>query len=203
MLKIKQSERVVFVGQTGSGKTFLAQKLSYNLKRFVLIDSKGMPDANERFGTEDWSAKGLQDLMEGEPVRLRVGTPNLPVNDWPDYYDELFGSVFEAGDVSIYIDEMFTVSGLNPKTNLTRLLTQGREFNVSTWIGTQRPSKIPLITLSEAQHYFIFNLRLPQDRKRMSELANREELPLLDERYAFYYYDVNNDKLYQSDPIPN
>ncbi len=58
-------------------------------------------------------------------------------------------------------------------------------------IATQRPSRIPLITLSEAEHFYIFRLQLLKDRQRVEELTGITAEAQTDlGRFEFFYFNV-------------
>jgi hypothetical protein len=83
-------------------------------------------------------------------------------------------------------------------TNATRagrgyrtVLQLGRERGVGCWSATQRPASIPVVTVTEAEHFFTFKLRAKQDRERMFEYTGQPELLQIprDPRGYWYYND--------------
>jgi hypothetical protein len=95
------------------------------------------------------------------------------------------------------VDELMSVSP-NPAVipeYLRAIYTRGRELKVACWGLTQRPSGISQIPISEAIHYFVFDLNLKTDRKKLVEITGQPELMELPgdtEEYAFWYYNVKN-----------
>jgi DNA helicase HerA-like ATPase len=74
------------------------------------------------------------------------------------------------------------------------ILAQGRELGIALWALTQRPSTIPQIAISESTHVFVFELNLPQDRKKMVDTTGFEELEEKPGEYNFWYVDVATGK---------
>ena len=170
-------DRVALVGKNGSGKTYAAGILTRGLRRLVAIDSKGI--SLRKWGLEDFDPVGrirfkganratrLRDALEdgSTPVRLRI-VPGVGYN-----YERLFEYLYTQRNLTIYIDELYAVlppSGRSPY--LQALYTRGRELGIGTWASMQRPSWVPLYSLSESEWIYLFRLQLAADRKRMMEM---------------------------------
>lgn len=192
-LQIEADERVCFVGKTGSGKTFLARHLLAQHPRVIVIDPKGT------FGSEGftrWNKKTRKFLLsEDKPFRIRI--PAVIADKPEEAYDAIFQEVFESeGNILIYIDELYLVTGVTGGKYLRALYSQGRELGLSVWSATQRPSRVPLFTLSESEWTFAFRLQLLNDRIRMSEIMGntvRNGIPSTDKN-GFYVYHQQWDK---------
>jgi len=165
--KIPSKDRVCFIGPTGSGKTELAKALLVTRRNAIAVDTKR---------NEDWAEFGP--IVYGNEVyRVRAGrfawyVPGEFLVD--DALPEKFfrWALLRRFTVT-YVDELLNV----PNVDAMKILaTQGRSAKSGLWVATQRPSGVPLYTISEAQHYFIFWLRLEEDRERM-ERATGTEIP--------------------------
>lgn len=190
-MMVRGDERVAFVGKTSSGKTFAAEALANPLPRMVVLDPKGM--LRNQWGLTDWDGNQAKLLAKGKPCRIRVPAPFD--GDWEPY---LKASYF-AGGVTVYIDEVYGVvpPGRNPSEYLTALYTRGRELGIGVWAATQRPSKIPLFVLSEAEWSFVFRLLLLKDRQRMQETIGRiPEVPAKDDHGFWLYHSSWNSPIY-------
>lgn len=182
---IKANERVAIAGKTGTGKTFLAKHLTRGLRRFVLIDSKGTLD---NWNTVPWDNESAKLLAEGEPVRVRVLSPIVEKpEEYRAYFDAIFKAAYDAGDVTVYVDEVYAVTQNGIPAHLGALYTRGRELGIGVWAAMQRPTFIPLFVLSEADHLFCFFLQLEKDRRRMSEFMGEEVLEAANDEHGFYY----------------
>lgn len=193
-LEILASERVALVGKTGSGKTTLALFLTKSLRRLVVFDPKGTLNT-PTWRLEDWSQKGIQQLADGEPIRMRVPAPLS--GNWEPYFAE----IFSIGNCAVYIDEVYGVvpPQTKPGPMFTALYTRGRELNLGVIAATQRPTWVPLFVLSEAEWLFVFRLQLQIDRNRMSEIAGPALLPPIpsEDEFGFYVYNsLWNDPIY-------
>lgn len=83
-----------------------------------------------------------------------------------------------------------------PSSWLGAIATRGRQLNIGLWCATQRPARVPIFLLSEADHFFMFHLKLPVDIGRVYEIAEmtREEqirMPMstrkLKKRHFYYH----------------
>jgi DNA helicase HerA-like ATPase len=179
---------MIAVGKTGSGKTFLMKYLTRGLKRLIVLDPKSMIDPKQWH--LDWvDTGGLRDLIKGKDARLLVRT--YDTSEWNTYLQ----AAWEATNTVVYIDELYALvefGRIAPPRILSQLYTQGRERKVGVWGSTQRPSWVPLFTMSESDWFFAFRTQLQDDRKRLSELMGPEVLePIpVSDPYGFWMYNV-------------
>jgi hypothetical protein len=187
-IDIDSSERLIAVGKTGSGKTFLMKYLTRGLRRLIVLDPKAMIDPNEWH--LDWvDTGGLRDLQKGKDARLLVRT--YDTSEWNVYLQ----AAWEATNTVVYIDELYALvefGRIAPPRILSQLYTQGRERKVGVWGSTQRPTWVPLFTLSECDWFFGFRTQLQDDRKRLAEMMGPEVLdPIpVSDPYGFWMYNV-------------
>lgn len=191
--RIRSNERVAFVGKTGSGKTTMARFLTRALGRFVVFDPKGTIGlAAEAWNVEPWSERGLAQLRKPKGLtRLVVPGPG-PDDDPFGYWIPYLRAIFELGNVTLYIDEMYAVNrpGTFPSAELMALYTRGRELGIGVWAATQRPTLVPLVMLSECEWLFTFRLLLEQDRKRMAEICGPMVLDSVRDPYGYWLYNT-------------
>lgn len=177
-------------GKTGAGKTYLARYMTRPLKRLVVLDGKGtLGDWN----LDAWNHETYRALVRGEPVRARVIPP--VGMDVLDFWDEVLMACYNAGNLTIYIDELYAVCPPNkpPSNALFAVYTRGRELGLGVWASTQRPVWIPLVALSEAEHFFMFRLQLYEDRQRLSAFMGRTVLNQIKDKHGFYYMQSEED----------
>lgn len=199
-MQIKQSEHVFIAGMTGSGKTYLAETYLASYPNVIALDTKGFID---------WSIAGyvpvyerlvdLQNFGEGKAIYRPA-----PEEMNEDFYNLFFKWVYERQNTICYIDELMSVATASTVPfYLKAILTRGRQRNTSCWALTQRPSGIPLITMSEATHYFIFDLKLEEDRERIRRITGSDlfeykpseygKLKGIKKDYLFFYYNAKMD----------
>lgn len=158
--RIKRGENLAIIGPRGSGKTELAKVLLKTRRNAIAVDTKQV---------ENWNMIGPS-VGERDLYRIRVGRfiyrvpPEFIVDG--NVQDAFFRWALRAKNRTVYVDE---ANDLMQTHGLKILMTQGRASNVGVWIATQRPCHIPLFLISEAQHYFIFSLRLKADRDRIEQ----------------------------------
>lgn len=184
--RIRADERIFICGRTGSGKTFLAMHLLLPVSRLVVIDPKASLAAWE---LEDWGEAARRRLRNGEPVRTRAVEPEEAM--------EALAEAYEAGNVIVYIDEVYGLvpPGSRPDPVLTAIWTRGRERKVAGWASTQRPTWVPLFVMSEADHFFIFTLNLAEDRARVAGFVGEGVMQPPRHPHGFYHYSVREGRL--------
>jgi hypothetical protein len=203
----KRGERAFVVGGTGSGKTaFAVWLLPYvDVTPFVIYDTKierkyeALPASRivETF-------KDLSKACGDKSIDYVIYRPTVSLLHDVKAMDALLGYHYETFKRSgVMIDELtqFTRSSY-PGPGMTSLLTRGRSRGITTVMCTQRPSGIPLFCISESEKYYIFKLKLEEDRERFDGAVpgkeyksagaiKRLKFSRLPEppKHGFWYYD--------------
>jgi hypothetical protein len=155
----------------------------FNRKRLVITDSK---NELQEWNVEDFSSSALRKIRNGDDIRVRAVYNNE--------VGEALNAAYEAGNINVYIDEATSV--IRTKENklaLEDIWQRGRSRNVGGWISSQRPSGIPLELISEGNHFFCFRLLLDRDRSRMSEFMGNKVLSIPQDKYGFYYRNIERE----------
>lgn len=180
------TDRAVFVGQTGSGKTTLAQHLCATRRFVVALDPKALLKWPGYVRVT--SLDRVIALKPTEAPRI-IYAPALDELTDPDTINTFFRWVYERGNCTVYIDELYAItSGDIYPYYLGACYTRGRERKVETWGATQRPARVPQIVFSEAEHLYAFKLRMPQDRERVEKMSGigEDRLAALAKRQFIY-----------------
>jgi energy-coupling factor transporter ATP-binding protein EcfA2 len=184
---IRPGERVFFVGPSGSGKTEVARALLAAQKHAIILDTKG---------SEDWSDVGEicgpRDIYNVKNGRYVYSVePDFLVD--PARQEKFFRWCLARGNCVVYVDELLDILEV---PGLKIVATQGRAKRVGLWTGTQRPHGVPIFALSEANHAFVWRLRVDRDRQRIESAVglDRGAIPWDGEGmrrpFAFLYIDA-------------
>jgi hypothetical protein len=190
-VSIARSERVFAVGATGSGKTSLIKLLLLGQLHIAILDTK------HRFtwgaaGNRAWQTPPVTTADLSVVLRHRGPHPLIyrpALSEMTTGCNKFFSWVYSRGGTLVYVDEVLPIvrpTWLAPA--YAQCLQLGRELEIGTWSGTQRPAKVPLILLTEAEHDLIFRLRNPADRKRMADYTDPKILTRNPEGHEFWYY---------------
>jgi hypothetical protein len=172
------TDRACLVGQTGSGKTTLARFLLQYRPFVVVHDGKG---------TIEWPGyrrfvhlKAMVATVDANPRNYPrvIYRPTVEEMRNPALVDGFFRWVYLRKNCTLYVDETFSVveafQGVTPP-GYQACITRGREKRVEVWSSTQRPYRIPLIVLTESEHYYVFRLQGLEDRLRMRGVSGLSE----------------------------
>lgn len=200
-IKMGRNDRASLIGATGTGKTTLARYLIEDTdKRHSVVYDNKPSEAIGQWGPPHKLIENYEELEIAEEERL-IYRPPLPETLDAERQDRFFQWIYERQYCRLYIDEAGSLrGGTTPSYHLQACLCRGREKGISTITGTQRPARIPLVLLSEAEHFYIFRLNLLADRQRIGELTGISVDRQTDLRqYEFFYFNalagVASDKL--------
>jgi len=203
-LAIRRSDRVCFIGATGSGKTTLAKSLLWGQTPVYALDPKRTLTLPEHWPGGVLVVEGretsIANRAEEGTLIIRPGVDDIVsagarmdwANDWLWY-------AFNRGRCIVYVDEVMMITTPNKwPDGLSACLQLGRERGVATWTATQRPTMVPLIILTESQHFFVFRLKNPDDRKRLADYTDPELQQPTRDTFGFWYYsDDSGPRYYQ------
>lgn len=212
IFSLEAGERAAIVGGTGSGKTGMACFLLDEHPRapVIVYDLKIEPKFSglRKSATVDDMA-GVAQLYNDEKIEYIIVRPRASMLTDYDYIDGMLQEHFNRfAAADCYIDELYTLGiTSHPRPGINAMITRGRARGISVMTATQRPSWIPRITLSEAQHYYIFALNDRQDVKRMQDFIPAFEKTYYSERgtanlekHGFFYYRPG--EMDRAEPMP-
>lgn len=188
----REGERGLIVGHTGSGKTALSTWLNERRPRapIVIYDTKGEPkfDALPRSAaTPDLG--DVERLLDVPELDYVIWRPEARTANDPEELDDALLHHYDNWQADAHLDELRSFHNRgHAGPGLMALYTRGRSRGIGTLGGVQRPAWISRDALSEAQHFYIFDMIDARDRKRMAEivpnLADLERPP----KYHFHYW---------------
>ncbi|MCC7134052.1 MAG: ATP-binding protein [Gemmatimonadales bacterium] len=156
-------------------------------RRWALLDPKRRSDLLGAAILEGAAAGAREWPRQVERAILR---PAL-LEDERAWADRMCRQAYHAGSCALAIDELpEDVTTESPVAWMTMALRRGRDPGpqgpVTTIVATQRPQRIPVTIISEADHVFVFGLNHPTDRAFVRQILGRYDEPRV--RYGFWYW---------------
>jgi len=191
----KRNERSILVGKTGTGKTTLAMEILQAYTFVLAIDPIHV--LREKLPKEYVLCKSPKQLAwHGRSHKKLLYQPDPDFFGW-EWYNEVYELAFHAGNRMVYTDEGLRVMRPNGQAPpyMEACYTAGRQKGVGMITCSQRPAKIDLRVMSEAEHYYAFRLRLREDRERMASLMHEDVLHHPPKGHSFHYWRDSDEHL--------
>lgn len=197
---IEPGARVAILGRSGSGKSVLLRQLLAPYHRAILLDPKRRAD----FG--GWAiVEGARDLRRDWPrhhARV-IARPSLADTE-RDWLDACATLAYYGGSLALGVDELAgIVTEQRSVRGLDICLQRGRDPGpqgpVTTIVASQRPKRIPVNVLTEADHLFAFDLNHPDDRKLIADVTGHYDRPRV--RHGFWYWSPELDGPIECAPL--
>jgi energy-coupling factor transporter ATP-binding protein EcfA2 len=184
-------ERGFIAGNSGSGKSTLSRYLALTMasrQPLIIIDPKNEIDI---FKGRETVVSKPGDIKNASVIRYVPSLDSDVVSD----VDIIMRAAYNAGNVAIWIDELYAVcEGATTGQSLNGLravLTRGRSKKV-TFLGlAQRPAFLPMFCISETNKQYVFSLPLKNDRDRMAEIIGNDSLLKVLPKYEFWYSETD------------
>lgn len=167
-------DRVGIFGQTGSGKTTLARVILQEREHVVILDPKRSID------WPGYTVLSYNDLISVDPQKVKriIYKPTYTeiTANKGERIEGFFRWIFERENTTLYIDETSMIAnGDDYPFHYGACIMQGREKGIEVISVSQRPTWIPQIAMSEAEHVYCFKLKLFADRQRIERLTGIEQ----------------------------
>ena len=198
---IPSNRHVLICGMTGTGKSFLCENYLRGYKYIVKLDTKDETSERLAEGKSPWEGlregrdftvcRNIDELDEIETDKIIYCPPYDEQNQ--DTFNRFFRWIFERGNTILWIDELMSIGTVQSfPRELGRLYQQGRSKGIGIWSCTQRPSGIPSCAPANSSYFFVFDMALPQDRKKLVETTGMLEMSQMPTGYNFWYYKMGD-----------
>jgi hypothetical protein len=207
-MNLSPYERVTFLGKTRSGKTFASRfmlrlavpKVKRDGGRVYIVATKRVypPDfRKEHFAPFSFSfhsniraaTRAKTDVVVWQPNREELLNGKI-------YFDAFYQWILERSEgrrgkpALVLTDEAVNVTegaANGGPVHFRLLYGQGGGMRVGAWSGQQDASFIQRQMLSQAEHYFVFPLRMATDRKKIGDIADVKIPATYPDKRGFYY----------------
>lgn len=185
MEQIANDQHVFIAGMTGSGKSVLAEIYLSGYENVIKLDTKGEYYERLDKGLVQWRGLvenrdyevvfTLDDVKESEFKKIIYCPVEEELEE--ETYEAFFKWCYDSKNKIVWIDEMMEIaqSATRYPKSLKAIYTRGRSKKVAAWSCTQRPSDIPAIAIANSNHYFIYAMQLPQDRKKIADATGQAD----------------------------
>ena len=209
---IPTNKHVLVCGMTGTGKSYLCEQYLSRYDYVVKLDTKDETTERQLVGVSAWDGlkenedftivRNIDELDEVETKKIIYAPPYDEQNE--ETFNRFFKWCFDRGNTIVWIDELMSIGTVHKyPRELGRLMTQARSKNVALWCCTQRPSGIPNIVPANCSYFFVFDMALPQDRKKLVEVTGMLEMYELPTGYNFWYYKMGERKTVKAVLVKN
>lgn len=179
-----QGEHVMVNGPTGVGKSTLISRIMPARTYVVVFVTKvhddtisGQFKGFERI--ERWPPKATQDKVLLWPKAKKRNDIREIARVQRSTFQDAMGRIFYERNWCVVFDEQQIICkdlGLEVENKMFQ--QQGRSSGLSVVNGNQRPTFIPLVTMSGSTHYFLWQNTLKADLSRLSDIGGIDKQKL-------------------------
>lgn len=161
-----------------------------------------MLDAKRRLVIRGFETlEGYRSIIHGWPSGFArvIARPTL-LEPEPAWCDALMHRVYQVQACAVAVDELAGLASEDQSGGWLNVVQQrGRELGITSIFGTQRPRRIPVTVLSEADHVLAFGLTYPADRRFMAEMLGAYWTPA--DEHGFLYWRPGMTEPAESEPL--
>lgn len=197
--KPKYGEHIIFAGTTGCGKSTLGEELLKVMDSTFVIDTQDGLDHLPKHHKVTNPNNLKFTLKFFKKIRYVPSPEYLHQSSWNFVFKTLSesSSKRKPNPRVIYIDEIYHIGyGTSFPNWLPKLATTARQKKLSLWIAAQRPSMIPIPTMSECTRFYIFYLSYEEDIKKIAKFSRRRGLieDLMNIQYDYSFIELDRVK---------
>lgn len=208
---IPTNRHVAICGMTRSGKSFLCEQYLAKYDYVVKLDTKNETMERRRKNEPLWAdlkenvdftvCTSFEDLDNIDTNKI-IYVPSFEEQN-EETYNKFFRWIYDRENTIVWIDELMSIGTANSyPIELKRLMIMGNSKNVACWCCTQRPSGIPNIVLANVTFIFVFNLNLPDDRKKLVQISGCTEIMEMPKGHNFWFYRMGDESATKARLVP-
>lgn len=191
---------MTLIGRSGSGKSTLLRAMLTPYRRALFLDPKRRNDFGGWAIAEGGHAAARDWPRHHERLIARPGV----LEPEPAWADALLRHAYYAGSCAVAVDEVVGLATeTKPLPGLTLLSTRGRDPGpqgpITLYVATQRPRRVPVTLLSEADVLLIFDLNLASDREYVGDITGVAERPSIP--HGFWYWTPELERAIECEPV--
>jgi len=154
----------------------------------VILDNKGVSKTYAGFGKRITRLKKLRAAL-WEEIPIIVYSP-VEDEQTQSFYNGFFEYMYQRNKPClVFVDELALVAKRdNVPEFYEKFMKQGRERLQALWAGTQNPIFVNHDFFSNSDHFFVFDLLLDTDRKKISTFAGKLVMERPPETHGYWYY---------------
>lgn len=175
-------EIILIFGKTGSGKTFLANILTKNVKRLIIVDVFNEYEKGIIFNS-------FLDLLEYHKKNNPENFRYIARFESDLDYDYLFKFCYEVGNLTLLVEEAeIYINPYQKRNEFLKLVRYGRHREISIIGIARRVTELSTDFKAQVNKIYSFKQTLPRDLKIMQELGFENLESLNEHKYAIVEY---------------
>jgi hypothetical protein len=116
--------------------------------------------------------------------------------------DEVYRYVYETENIFLYTDDVVGICDQYRAPHYLKVCyMMGRSKNITCLASFQRPSLLPVYLMSECTKFYVFELVIPSDVRKVAGFVKGYDPSRLADKHTFLYYDLSDKQQRRSEPV--